>query len=242
MASADRARPRGRISFARVPCETPRYRSLYRPVELVSNAALAAWIYPCWRTARIRWTQSLDVLTRLAENTRRPLVFYSWHAYEPLTLCAFRDVPPELMPTGIGHDGLLSRMLQRATAWFGFRLWIYRRDSPIRPKQQIIDMVRARRCNIGLFADAGGPYGRVKPGLPEIARATDAWLVPLIVRGRPIIMLKRPWHYAFPLPFCRLTAYSGNPIDGRDATVDLCQDALDAVERQSTRLTVRTGN
>jgi lysophospholipid acyltransferase (LPLAT)-like uncharacterized protein len=135
------------------------------------------------------------------------------------------------MPTGIGHDGLLSRMVQQTSAWFGFRIWVYRRKSPIKPKQQLIDMIRSRRCNIGLFADAGGPYGRVKPGLPEMARATDAWLVPLVVRGRPIVMLKRPWRYGFPLPFCRLVAHWGDPIDGRDATVDACQRALEELDR-----------
>jgi lysophospholipid acyltransferase (LPLAT)-like uncharacterized protein len=121
-------------------------------------------------------------------------------------------------------------MVQQATAWFGFRLWIYRRESPIRPKQQIIEMVRTRGCNIGLFADAGGPYGRVKPGLADIAQATDAWLIPLIVHGHPIILLERPWRYAFPLPFCTLTAHHGAPVDGRQATVDRCQEALDDVE------------
>jgi lysophospholipid acyltransferase (LPLAT)-like uncharacterized protein len=124
-------------------------------------------------------------------------------------------------------------MLQQATARFGYHLWIYRRKSPIPPKQQIIEMVRARGCNIGLFADAGGPYGRVKPGLPEIARATNAWLVPLIVRGRPVIGIRRPWRYVFPLPFCTLTANRGDPIDGQEATVDRCQEALDKVERRT---------
>lgn len=226
------AHHRGRISFAGVPSETPWYRPLYWPLVLVSNVALATWLYPCWRTARIRWQPPLDALARLAEDTQRPLVFYSWHAYEPLMLCAFRDVPPTMMPTGIGHDGVLSRMLQQAGAWLGFRLWIYRRKSPIRPKQQIIDMVRARGCNIGLFADAGGPYGRVKPGLPEIARATDAWIVPLVVSGRPILKFTRPWQYRFPLPFCALTACHGAPVDGHVATVDVCQEALDRLEQQ----------
>jgi lysophospholipid acyltransferase (LPLAT)-like uncharacterized protein len=199
----------------------------------LSNIALAAWIYPCWRTVRIRWEPHLDGLTRLIQSTGKPLIFYSWHAYEPITLCAFRDVPPELMPTGIGHDGLLSRMLQQATARFGFRLWIYRRNSPIPPRQQIIEMVQARGCHIGLFADAGGPYGRVKPGLPEIARATGAWLVPLIVRGHPVIEFTRPWHYVFPLPFCNVFASHGDPIDGREATVDRCQEALGSVESRA---------
>jgi len=230
---SDRPRRRGRISFASVPSDTTWYRPLYQPLVFLSNVAMAAWIYPCWRTVRIRWIPPLDELAQCAERTGRPLVFYSWHAYEPLTLCAFRDVPPEMMPTGIGHDGLLSRMLQQASAWFGFRLWIYRRKSPIRPKHQIIEMVQTRGCNIGLFADSGGPYGRVKPGLPEIARATNAWLVPLVVRARPLIRLRRPWHYEFPLPFCRLWAHHGNPIDGHDATVDVCQEALERVEREA---------
>jgi len=230
MSMSDPPRLRGRISFASVPAEIARSRPLPQALVAVSNAALAAWIYPCWRSARISWNPPLEGLKRLIKSDSRPLVYYSWHAYEPITLCAFRDVPAELMPTGIGHDGLLSRMLQRATARFGFNLWIYRRKSPISPKQQIIEMVRARGCNIGLFADAGGPYGHVKPGLPEIGRATDAWLVPLVVRGRPTITFKRPWHYVFPLPFCTLTANIGEPIDGRDATVARCQEALDSVE------------
>ena len=84
-----------------------------------------------------------------------------------------------------------------------------------------------------MFADAGGPYGRVKPGLAEIARATGAWVVPLVVRGRPVIEFTRPWHYVFPLPFCSVLASYGEPLDGREATVDRCQQALDAVENRA---------
>jgi len=226
-------RPRGRISFAAVPAETLWYQRYSKPLVLLSNFLLAAWIYPCWRTVRVSWQPSLDSLARLTADTGRPLIFYSWHAYEPITICAFRDVPPEMRPTGIGHDGVLSRMLQQATAWFGYRLWIYRRHSPVRPKQQIIDMVRARGCNIGLFADAGGPYGHVKPGLPEIARETDAWLVPLVVRARPVIMLRWPRRYGFPVPFGALHACHGAPIDGRETTVAVCQAALEAVEQSA---------
>jgi lysophospholipid acyltransferase (LPLAT)-like uncharacterized protein len=226
----DSPRPRGRISFAAVPAETIWYQRFSRPLVLLSNVLLAAWIYPCWRTVRVSWLPPIDELARRAAETQRPLIFYSWHAYEPITICAFRDVPPELRPTGIGHDGVLSRMLQQATAWFGYRLWVYRRKSPIRPKQQIIDMVRNRGCNIGLFADAGGPYGRVKPGLPEIARETNAWLVPLIVRARPAIMVRWPRRYGFPVPFAALRAHHGEPIDGMEATVELCQSSLEAVE------------
>ncbi|UCG86599.1 MAG: hypothetical protein JSW71_22320 [Gemmatimonadota bacterium] len=227
-------REHGRISFASVPFEKPSWRrSLLTPVILASNVLLGLWIYPCWRTARITWIPSLDGLTRLSGDSGRPIIFYSWHAYEPLTLCAFRDFPSELQPTGIGHDGVLSRMLQRTTTWLGFRVWVYRRKSPVRPKQQIINMVNTRRCNIGLFADAGGPYRRVKPGLPEIAHATASWLVPVVVRGRPALRLSWPRRYGFPLPFCRLVACHGEPIDGLTATVDRCQEALEQAEAEA---------
>ena len=229
-------RPSGRISFAAVPFEEPPwYRSLLAPLIVASNALLVLWIYPCWKTASIRWSPSLDALTALVRDTNRPLIFYSWHAYEPLILCALRDFPAELQPTGIGHDGVLSRMLQRATAWFGYRVWVYRRKSPVRPRQQIIEMINERRCNVGLFADAGGPYGKVKPGLAEIAQATESWLVPVVVRGRPILRLKWPWRYSFPLPLCNLVAQHGEPIDGRDASVERCQEALEATEARSKR-------
>jgi lysophospholipid acyltransferase (LPLAT)-like uncharacterized protein len=219
-----------------VPFERPPwYRSLLAPVVLASNALLALWVYPAWRTARIAWVPSLDGLVQLARDTSRPIIFYSWHAYEPLVLCALRDFPPELRPTGIGHDGVLSRMLQDATAWFGFRVWVYRRSSPVQPKHQIIDMVNERRCNIGLFADAGGPYGRVKRGLPEIANATEAWLVPVVVHGRPTLWLRWPRRYGFPLPFCRLAACLGEPIDGRDATTERCQAALEEIDNRGIR-------
>jgi lysophospholipid acyltransferase (LPLAT)-like uncharacterized protein len=170
-------------------------------------------------------------MQELTRSSARSLIFYSWHAYEPVAMCAFRDVSFDFMPTVIGHDGLLSRMVQQASARLGYRMWVYRRASPVPPRQQIIEMVKDRRCNIGLFADSGGPYGRVKPGLPEIARATGAWLVPLVVRGRPVITIKRPCHFVFPLPFCSLTARIGEPIDGREATIDLCEEALDNLEK-----------
>jgi hypothetical protein len=227
-------RASGRISFAAVPFEEPPwYKVLLAPFVVLSNALLVLWIYPCWRTASIRWSPALDNLTKIVRDTSRPIIFYSWHAYEPLVLCALRDFPPELQPTGIGHDGVLSRMLQRATAWFGLRVWVYRRKSPVRPRQQIAEMINERRCNVGLFADAGGPYGKVKPGLAEIARATEAWLVPVVVRGHPTLRFRWPRRYGFPLPFCKLVAHYGEPIDGRDATVERCQQALEATEARS---------
>ena len=220
----------GRISFATVPSSTAWYSFLLRPLIVASNAAVSAWLYPCWRTARIVWHPPLDVLAQRVKNTGRPIIYYSWHAYEPMLFLGMRDVPAFLRPIAIGHDGVLSRMLQSTGARLGYHMWIYRRTSAIRPRDQIIELIRARSCNIGLVTDAGGPYGRVKPGLVEIARATNAWVVPLVLRGRPILKLRWPWRYGIPLPRCRVKVFNGQPLDGREATLRDYQSAMDDLE------------
>lgn len=220
----------GRASFARVSREAPWGHGLARPVTFLSNAGLALLVYPCWRTAHIRWDPPPDRLLKLMTTSGRPLIYYSWHAYELPTFLAFRDVPRKLRPTGIGREGLLSFLLQRAAAWTGYRVWRYRRYSPIRPADQIIELVKTRKRNIGLFPDAGGPDGRVKRGLTAIARATNALVVPILARGEPSVRVKWPRRYSFPLPFCSVSVYNGEPLDGTTATADECQAALEELE------------
>ena len=69
---------------------------------------------------------------------------------------------------------------------------------------------------------------------PVIA-VTEAWLVPVVVTGRPTLRFRWPWRYAFPLPFCKLMAHHGEPIDGRDATVERCQQALETTEARANK-------
>ncbi len=228
------AAPRGRVSFAGVPHRAVWHHRVLHPLTFASNTALAFWIYPAWRTAHIRWSPPAERLLQHASESHRPIIYYSWHAYEPLTMLAFRDTPPELRPTAIGHDGLLSRMYQRAGAWFGYHLWIYRRKSPVRPRDQIIELIRTRNCSIGLFPDAGGPYRRIKPGIAEIASATNALVVPMIARGRPGIVLKWPVRYRLPLPFSSIVVFNGEPLDGGTASLEEYQTALEDLERFST--------
>ncbi len=223
-------RRRGRVSFAAVPHDTAWHQRLLHPLTLVTNAALTLWIYPAWRTARVRWDPPAERLLERVTGTGRPIIYYSWHAYEPMIFLTFRDAPPALTPTPIGHDGLLSRMLQRTGARFGYRLWIYRRKSPVRPRDQIIQMINESKRNIGLIPDAGGPYRRVKPGIAAIARATGAWVVPLITNGRPSLTIRWPVHFTFPLPFSSVTVFNGEPLDGSTVTLEECQAALEEVE------------
>lgn len=226
--------PRGRISFAAVPHETGWRQRLLQPLTLLTNGALTLWIYPAWRTARVRWDPPIERLLKQVSASGRPIIYYSWHAYEPTIFLAFRDTPEALIPTPIGHDGLLSRMLQRTGARFGYRLWIYRRKSPVSPKDQIIQMMKATKRNIGLIPDAGGPYRRVKPGIASIARATGAWLVPIITHGQPSLIIRWPVHFRFPLPFSSVTVFNGGPLDGASVTLEACQAALEDVEARAS--------
>jgi lysophospholipid acyltransferase (LPLAT)-like uncharacterized protein len=124
--------------------------------------------------------------------------------------------------------------LHQSAAWYGFPVWAYRRRSPIPPKTQIIDLLKAERPIIGIFVDSGGPDGEVRPGFLEVARAAEALLVPLAWHARPVVPLRLSGRrYCLPAPFSRITAYHGQPIDGVTATRDNCRDALLALERRT---------
>ncbi len=77
--------------------------------------------------------------------------------------------------------------------------------------------------------DSGGPYGRMKPGIVEVAKACDAILQPVGIHARRTLTFGRTLRHVVPLPFCSLEAVAGRPLDARDATVEACQSALDAL-------------
>jgi lysophospholipid acyltransferase (LPLAT)-like uncharacterized protein len=182
---------------------------------------------------RVEWRPDVEALHALLRNRSRSVICYGWHEYELLTFCAFKGWPADIMPTGIAHDGFLSRALHRSSTWFGFPVWVYRRKSPVRPKQQLIDLLSSSRRVIGLIADAGGSDRELRTGMVEVARATDALLIPMTVVARPVITIAYPKRYALPLPFACLRAYYGDPIAGSAATVTGCRQALDELERQA---------
>ena len=225
---------RGTIQYSGVPHEDHWYDRAAAPLVAVCNLAVAAWVYPSLRTACTSWNPDLESLTRIARERSKPIIYYSWHVYELLAVCAFRDFPPDIRPMPIGHDGILSRMLQHSTEWFGYSIWVYRRQSPVRARDQLIDFLRSGPHVVGLFADSGGPDGIVRPGLPEVARESDAMMVPFAMRARPVVMPRWPKKFGFPLPFSSIETFWGPPLHGSTATVEHCQKALDAqVERAS---------
>lgn len=226
---------RGTINYSVAPHDDRWYDRVMAPLVAVCNLTVAAWVFPSWWTAHTSWIPDLEGLVRVARERTKPVIYYSWHVNELLAVCAFRDYPPDVRPMPIGHDGILSRMLQYSTAWFGYSIWVYRRRSSIRAKDQILDFLRSGPHSVGLFADSGGPDGIVKPGLPEVARKSEAILIPFAMKARPVVMLRRPKKFALPMPFSSIEVFWGHPLEGRTATLEHCQKALDIqVERASS--------
>lgn len=220
------------ITFSDAPYERRWYEPLLPPLVLLGNLGVAALAYPGVSSARIRWEPELGPLLELVRSRTRPIIFYSWHAYELAVLCVVFRLPEDARPVGIGHDGLPSRLLQQAAAWLGVPVWVYRRRSLVRPGQQLIDFMRHAPVPplMGLFTDAGGPYGRAKEGLLTVAQATGALVVPVAPRCRPALMLPIPVPYTVPLPFARIDVHHGPPLDAATASLKDMDDALRAVD------------
>ncbi|PYQ17152.1 MAG: hypothetical protein DMF80_01580 [Acidobacteria bacterium] len=202
------------------------------PLLFLTNCAFAACMLPYLSTAAVRWHRPPGRLFERAAAEGRPLIYYTWHAYTWLSVAAFRHFPAWAVPAILAHDGWRSRANQRAYAWFGFPVWVYGRHSPTRPKTQIADALSSRGGHLALAADSGGPYGRVKAGLLDIAQASGALLVPLAFRGRRIIRLRRPVTHYVPMPFCSLVVHDGDPLDARQVSLMHCQEALDRLEQE----------
>jgi lysophospholipid acyltransferase (LPLAT)-like uncharacterized protein len=200
------------------------------PLLFLTNCAFAACLLPYLSTAVVRWQRPPSRLFERAAAEGRPLIFYTWHAYTWLSVAAFKGIPGSAMPAILAHDGWRSRLNQRAYSWFGFPVWVYGRHSSTRPKKQIADALADRGGHLALAADSGGPYGRVKKGLLDIAQASGALLVPLTFQGRGVIRFRRPVRHYVPLPFCSLVVHDGEPLDAAQVSLTECQEAMDRLE------------
>jgi len=198
---------------------------------LASNAALFGAMLPARLTARVRWADPLDELVALARSGRK-MIFVALHRYGYVVYMVFgRHVPAALRPTVIGHDGLLSRGQTRAGEWSGYPVFEYRRSAAERPRAQIASFLRQSDAPLLLLPDSGGPYGVVKPGVLEIARRTDAVLVPFAVDARRALVWGHEMRHVVPLLGCRLTVRRGPVLEGRATSRDALQAALEALER-----------
>lgn len=220
------------VRFSTAPYQTRWLDSLLAPLIYLSNLMMAAWLYPVWGTTRTRWGSDKAELIRLFRQRTRPIICLAWHANELITLCSFRRFPRDIMPLAIGHDGFSSRAVQQTAARYGNPLWVYRRRSPIPARTQIIELLKTERPVVGLFPDAGGPDGQIRPGMLDVARSSGALLVPLAWHAQPVLVVGWRRHFYLPLPYSRITFYYGQPLDGSNATADDCRQALDNLEQR----------
>jgi hypothetical protein len=206
------------------------YEVAFLPIIPLCNVVIAVLVYPGWRSVRVKWEPEITSLIEFLKSQTRPVICYGWHAYELLTWLSFKVFPKELIPTAIAHDGFLSRSLHKASTWYGFPVYAYRRNSRVRPKEQLMEFMRNERPVIGLFADAGGPDGQVRQGLVDLAQATESLMIPMAMRTSPELAVGSRQRYFFPLPFSSVTAFHGKPIDGSCITRQQCKDALENLE------------
>ena len=229
----------GRLVHAEVEHAAATPRAL-EPLFVLSNASLFALHAPALWSARVAFAQPIAPLADAART--RPLVWLAWHRYNFAATAALRALPAALRPTLVMHDGLASRALtHEASAWLGFETFVFRRRSPVSPRAQLVDYMRATGRSIVNLPDSGGPYGVMKPGILEVARACDAWVVPFAVAARPSLTLGRTLRHVVPLPFARVVLARGEPIAAADATVEDCQRALDALARECSCPSAPTG-
>ena len=215
----------GRLVHAAVAHAAATPRAL-EPLFVMSNASVFALHAPAMLSARVVFAEPFAPLVEAARA--RPLVWLAWHRFNFAATAALRALPAALRPTLVMHDGLASRALtHEASAWLGFETFVFRRRSSVSPRAQLIDYMRATGRSIVNLPDSGGPYGVMKPGVLEVARACDALVVPFAVDARPSLTLGRRLRHVVPLPWARVTLRRGEPLAAADATVEDCQRALD---------------
>ncbi|HEX9100926.1 MAG TPA: hypothetical protein VF997_01915, partial [Polyangia bacterium] len=213
----------GRLVHAEVAHTAATPRAL-EPLFVLSNASLFALHAPAMLSARVVFAEPLAPLVEAARV--RPLVWLAWHRFNFAATAALRALPEALRPTLVMHDGLASRALtHEASAWLGFETFVFRRRSTVSPRAQLVDYVRATGRSIVNLPDSGGPYGVMKPGILEVARACGALVVPFAVAARPSLTVGRRLRHVVPLPFARVTLRRGEPLAADDAGVAECQRA-----------------
>ena len=165
----------------------------------------------------------------LVPKTDKPIIYITWHRMNYAATPVFRAVPSRDRPTFIAHNGVASRAFShQAPVWLGFDVFAFRKGRERSPRDQIIEYIRTTRRPVLNLPDSGGPYGKMKPGILEVARACDAVVVPFIVVSEGAATVGKKMKHVLPMPFSRLEARRGALLDGHASAAD-CQRELDAL-------------
>lgn len=223
----------GRLIFPDIPHQRPAYSPWLDPLCKATNGLVYGLVRSTSRWTHFDWQPALASRLRDERCRSRPMLMMAWHRFNYVLAGAFLHLAEQERPTFLGHDGLASRALtHESSVWGGFEVFAYRRRSAVPPRAQIIDYVRSSRRPLLILPDAGGPYGKAKPGIVEIARATDAWVLPLSARVDKAWVLGSTLNHLVPKPGAHTRIAVGELLDGATLRVEDCQAALENLEPQ----------
>jgi hypothetical protein len=198
---------------------------LLDPFLLASNAALYGLFRGVQPTSTVVFREPI---VNEADGDR-PIIWITWHRLNYVATPAMLALPERVRPTIICHDGVASRAFSHFSApWIGLDVFVFRRRSPVSPREQIVKYIRETGRSILNLPDSGGPYGKVKLGILEVARAADARIIPFVVDAKPSARVGKTLEHVIPLPFSRFEVRRGPALDASATASDL-QDALDAL-------------
>lgn len=168
------------------------------------------WIfYRLWTaTWRVKVIESPGMRQALAE--RRPIVFAHWHGIELSVVPLIRHYKIATM-TSTSKDG---QLIDFAIRKFGGAT---SKGSSTRGavgalKGLVRLMVKNGRNATMAVDGPKGPLHRVKPGVFELSRLAEAYIVPLGAAASSSIVFQKSWNKAFlPKPFARVTVVFGEP-------------------------------
>lgn len=223
----------GRLVFPDIPHERPAYSPWLDPLCKVTNGVVYGLTRALGSWTRFDWHPPLA--TRLEDERcrTRPVLMIAWHRFNYVLAAALLKVPAELRPSLLMHDGLASRALtHESSVWAGFEVFAYRRRAATPPRAQIVEYLRTSQRSLLMLPDAGGPYGKVKPGVVEIARATEALVLPLSVRLDRAWRLGSSLNHVVPRPGAQARILVGDLLEGATVRVEDCQEALERLEAE----------
>jgi len=145
----------------------------------------------------------------MAESKSQPVIYAVLHGHQ-LVLYGFPYHLPMVQMCSLSHDG---ELLTRIFRHMGFA--VVRGSSSRRGREAAFEMTDLiyHGCWGALAVDGPrGPYGVVKRGIIDIARDSQALIIPLVAAAKHSYSFKSWDRFTLPLPFSAAVTIEGQPI------------------------------
>jgi len=164
-----------------------------------------------------------------AEYKSQPVIYAVLHGHQ-LLLYGFPYHLPMVQMCSLSHDG---ELLTRVFRLMGFT--VVRGSSSRRGREAAFEMTDLiyHGCWGALAVDGPrGPYGVVKRGIVDIARDSQALVIPLVAAAKYSYSLKSWDRFILPLPFSAAVTIEGKPIE---VPLELLEDEAEAIRNKLER-------